>query len=77
MASGADLTSLIGARGRTAQVAGPTLAQSSAAAAEANRATGPETFGAHRSSVRDDRGGSRAGVDPARTRGVKRRRRLM
>jgi UDP:flavonoid glycosyltransferase YjiC (YdhE family) len=46
VASGADLTSLIDARGLTAEVAGPTLAESYAAAAEANRATGPETFGA-------------------------------
>jgi len=46
VASGADLTSLIRARGLTAEVAGPTLAESYAAAAEANRASGPETFGA-------------------------------
>lgn len=44
VASGADLASLIGARGLTAEVAGPTLAESYAAAAEANRRTGPETF---------------------------------
>ena len=44
VASGADLTTLIEARGLTAEVAGPTLAQSYAAAAEANRKTGPATF---------------------------------
>lgn len=44
VASGADLTTLIQARGLTAEVAGPTLAQSYAAAAEANRKTGPATF---------------------------------
>lgn len=44
VASGADLTTLIGARGLTAEVAGPTLVESYAAAAEANRRSGPETF---------------------------------
>lgn len=46
VASGADLTALIEQRGLTAEVAGPTLAQAYAAANEANRKSGPATFGA-------------------------------
>lgn len=46
VASGSDLTGLIDRCGLTAELAGPTLAESYAAAAEANRRTGPETFSA-------------------------------
>ncbi len=46
VASGADLTGPIEQRGLIAEVAGPTLAQAYAAAAEANRAGGSQTLGA-------------------------------